>query len=911
VTPPFDGNTYRKQVLKPLLEAGADDFDDKFALVDLDPGTDDDELIRARIAEVVAFWRREQSQPRYKGLAAALLAQRDEMRDVLLDPGRRSALRARLAGAREEADAARYARVDDMLEKLAARNQGALPRDRVERLRAVAERDGLSAAEFESRVSRYRVVDGEAAHAIEPLPELVRNQLRQRLEEYNRLAAGDPERAGQPPALSLFGFLGVPADVGVGELRTRLDALGARNRQRRHDRLRTVTDELLAHAKTLLVDGDPARYVASLALDVADDLRHDVEAAILLEDKVNAAEFDRLVREAVGRGLDPPSARSMLSSLAVSLGGGVEMGVGGTYVLCSTCGSAEDADPGTHRRCRRCNAELYRPCPRCRTEVEVSAERCGSCGLDLRAVQQADRMVRQAQEALAAGRPVAARQLAERSAELVGSPGATAVREQAEAAIRASVGIWQGLLRALDSHRYGDAAELVDDLAERAADTVAADGRTLEDVRAVVDRELAEVRAEVQAALSLAGGAREEALVAVLERHPADARDALAALKSIPVVAPSGVRADLAGDAVVVTWQPSPSPGAVTYRVARVTAGADGQQAEQSIGSTGTVRMEDAGAPAGLSVSYSVTALRHGLASGSARSHDVLVAREVEGLTVRENDGRVELSWRQPPTGTVWVGRTREDAAEPLRQFEGRGGSFVDTSVENGATYHYRVHVEYRDRSGQTVRTLGREVTAQPQAPPPPLRGLLTSCRDGRVRLTWPPPPFGRVHVVRVADLAGITVGTVLPAAQLGHLGRELTCEPGSAVDPEAAVGPRWYVPFTVAGGQATVGSPVRHNGLDDVEAVTAADEGRDLVVRWQWPDACTEAQVVYERAGEYAEYEAKVTNSKYQVDGGWRLRDAPPGEYTIGVVPGLRQGNELVWAPNPGPRARVFHRRG
>ena len=75
----FDGNAYRKKVLASLDKdfAAADpDSGDVFLVFDLDPDVSDAAAIRARIDDVVAFWNRELTSPKYKGLVAQLARRR-------------------------------------------------------------------------------------------------------------------------------------------------------------------------------------------------------------------------------------------------------------------------------------------------------------------------------------------------------------------------------------------------------------------------------------------------------------------------------------------------------------------------------------------------------------------------------------------------------------------------------------------------------------------------------------------------------------------------------------------------------------------------------------------------------------------------------------------------------------------
>ena len=100
-------------------------------------------------------------------------------------------------------------------------------------------------------------------------------------------------------------------------------------------------------------------------------------------------------------------------------------------------------------------------------------------------------------------------------------------------------------------------------------------------------------------------------------------------------------------------------------------------------------------------------------------------------------------------------------------------------------------------------------------------------------------------------------------------------------------------------------GRALGHPGLAPVRDLVVAAGDDHLLVRWTWPDGCTEAQVTWQ--GPDGPGQAKVTNMKYQIDGGYRLPAAGAGTWEIAVVPGARAGRDLLWAP---PAGSVRHER-
>lgn len=73
-------------------------------------------------------------------------------------------------------------------------------------------------------------------------------------------------------AVDLYAFLGLPTSATRELLAARIERIAEVNRRRRPDRERTLVDDLLVHARRLLLENDPAAYLAGFADDVVDAL---------------------------------------------------------------------------------------------------------------------------------------------------------------------------------------------------------------------------------------------------------------------------------------------------------------------------------------------------------------------------------------------------------------------------------------------------------------------------------------------------------------------------------------------------------------------------------------------------------------------------------------------------------------
>jgi hypothetical protein len=227
-----------------------------------------------------------------------------------------------------------------------------------------------------------------------------------------------------------------------------------------------------------------------------------------------------------------------------------------------------------------------------------------------------------------------------------------------------------------------------------------------------------------------------------------------------------------------------------------------------------------------------------------------------------------------------------------------------DAGVSPEETVRYEIVAVRRGRESAPV-----EVVHTP-GPELGLVGLSLTATGDRLTLTaavdaagGPEPP--EIRILRMEALPP-PAGTRMKTADLSALGPALPTGPVPADD--LAGGARWYVPVGVAGEHAVVGTAIGHPGLAAMTGVHVTAGDGHLLVRWDWPAGCTEARVSWQgpatgRRGPNAEAgEAKVTNMKYEIDGGYRLPASGSGTYAITVVPGARLGRDLIWGPAPEP---------
>ncbi|SFO46766.1 hypothetical protein SAMN05660359_03651 [Geodermatophilus obscurus] len=244
-------------------------------------------------------------------------------------------------------------------------------------------------------------------------------------------------------------------------------------------------------------------------------------------------------------------------------------------------------------------------------------------------------------------------------------------------------------------------------------------------------------------------------------------------------------------------------------------------------------------------------------------------------------------------------------------------GSTRGTALEDGGYGEVTGHVVLASRLGvhaaeavsgaAPVRPVARAAPAvSPAAPPVPPVASLTAVPHGRrLRLLFPAPADGTAEVRRLpAGTSPPAPGTVVPDPDT--LGAPVPpISPGLAVDARPSMPVTEYVVLTRSGPAAVAGASAAWVVLPPVTG--AARDGDRL--RWTWPEGCTEVVVAVrpdappEGPDDPAATRRKVTNSRYDIDGGLPV-DGAPGH--VAVFACTRAGGRLLVAGEAPPGARV-----
>jgi hypothetical protein len=281
--------------------------------------------------------------------------------------------------------------------------------------------------------------------------------------------------------------------------------------------------------------------------------------------------------------------------------------------------------------------------------------------------------------------------------------------------------------------------------------------------------------------------------------------------------------------------------------------------------------------------------------------------------------GFVEVSWtRSSSPGTIDYRVEHITADGRRRAFGSTQSTALEAAVpsDGGPLSRYAVVARRAGISSVEALSAGSGSPAVPPAAratagavppataPPAVPSLALLPHGRRVRLVYPAPARGQAEVRRLPAGASPPVpGSVVsdPAA-FGAVVPGMG--PGLAVDSRPN-SPTGYVVFAIDG-VTVAGASTWYVDLPPVHGLHQAEDR----LRWDWPAGCTEVVVTWrtdappERADDPAATSRKLTNTRYQIDGGFVLPVENP--LHVAVFACTRLAGALVTATEAPLSARL-----
>jgi hypothetical protein len=884
--------------------------DNYFVLLGLDPGVEDWSVIEAAIVDRQRRWSniRTSGKPADRRKADRWVTLLPDMRVALADPVRRReiALEAKRVLADQRAEA--LARLDELI--------GVIHDSTIDAVGvAVLVRQvggGIGEPEVVARLKARGIAvvsggGGGASSVARPvLDRVVEEGIRDNLRHLG--------------FRSLYEFLGRNARSSPQSLLEAADAIYVELRRKGlTDPDSTARGELVGFAKSVFRDAEgKRRYDNSYAAEAMTGLDGLLEVAG--RDKfLESAEVERVVAGARERGVDRDVAVEYIRAYAGKRKWGVQSGSDSSAVRVRLCGFCDAVARGpSDVRCHQCGQELVQPCPRCGKPTPTEDECCGSCGCSTGDAPVVQGLLREGREHLVKGDFAGATVAFERALGLWSGwqPALEGLREvedrlqarQREAEQRRQAR--QALLDEIDGHLRHNRLEAAQTALERLrrdegkAGTEALWSRVQEGVRRAR-------RAFEDAEALRRSGKGEDAVDKYMESVAicADFQPALQALAASPPPAPASLRVTVSGSSARLSWSGVKARGTVTYRVLRKGSSAPaGPNDGEALTEVASPAFDDTSMPVGVGSYYAVFALRGGVASaGAAVSGPHVRVADVTNVVAEAGDGEVALRWQRPPgceTVEVW----RATLANPAASGNGvRVPVADDTAVaqglKNGVTYRFLIVAVFTNPTGGPVLSApGVRVTATPVVPPPAVMDLRARKEGQSVFLEWTHPGRGDVQIRCARQAPELRPGRILSVAAVGRFGTPVPVTArGTAQTAFKDQGRVYFIPLSVVGDTAVVGTAVALTSLDDVQQLTSQRQGDAIHLTWRWPAGAAETLVVWRTdtfpTGPDDANSARrvVTRSEYDRSGNWTLRNPARVRHYFAVF--VRDGEHEVYS--------------
>lgn len=387
----------------------------------------------------------------------------------------------------------------------------------------------------------------------------------------------------------------------------------------------------------------------------------------------------------------------------------------------------------------------------------------------------------------------------------------------------------------------------------------------------------------------------------------ADCIEAKTALAQIPPLPPENLIATVIPTGVSLKWTAPTSGSNLTFVVVRKVGGTpsslnDGIRLHDNVTHSSFV---DSTVDVGIVYGYAVFTQRDKtIETTGNRSSLVQKIEDIRNVSILPGNGTLTVSWKkQSGSRGMLVTRFMKKASEndgvrvPLQHET----SFVDSNLDNGTLYSYKIQTVFRGIDGKEIFSPGKIVSAKPQVPPKAVVDLKTSDPgDGTTILQWSQPPQGEVLLFDLPDEPDIPIGTTewtTPAELRKRYGDTIpVLAKGQTLWKNTSTGVRNVLPLTFSDGLVVFGKSVSVVKIGEVSDLDINFSGTKLRLTWEWPKGLQKVLIAYRHdqfpKGPTDSQSAKVilNRQEYDIEKSWILPIGDSQEYYFCVYAVIEQ---------------------
>jgi hypothetical protein len=325
----------------------------------------------------------------------------------------------------------------------------------------------------------------------------------------------------------------------------------------------------------------------------------------------------------------------------------------------------------------------------------------------------------------------------------------------------------------------------------------------------------------------------------------------------ISTVAPPTVtsaRAEYIKGTVNINWDPVRNQNEIDYIVVRTSGVTPATTSEggKEIATTKKTFCQDKDPENGQQYTYTIFTRRNGIYSRQGcPTKPVVIAADVQNITVDTGDGSVTLRWEQPPKASQVVihrslGQITQLGEGVLVSPTGPGLAH-DIGLHNGRQYYYRLYCTYLLGEDQ-IFSPGIQRTAVPNPLPGKIIDFQVERENDQVICTWNLEEPGTATIIRSDHPSPYKVGSIMNIEELSKLGHEISVvDPNRVVDLTPTPVEPYYIAFVLFGSRARVGPCHQCIVMKDVKNLRLTSEANGVRLCWEWPEGC-QAVVIMRR---------------------------------------------------------------